>query len=56
MEYRIDAEDFKQSFGQDYSPAIRMLERKLKKIFEPVLLRAGVLNDLENDELMRVSI
>lgn len=46
-ECRIDVEDLKYGLGRQWPAATEMLERELKKIFEPQLPCVGLLEDLD---------
>jgi hypothetical protein len=50
-ECRVDVDDLKIGLGKGWPAATEMLERQFKDIFEPQLPRSGLLQDL-NDELV----
>ncbi|KAG9205469.1 hypothetical protein G6514_008111 [Epicoccum nigrum] len=50
-ECRVDVDDLKIGLGKGWLAATEMLERQFKDIFEQQLLRSGLLQDL-NDELI----
>ncbi|KAJ4309668.1 hypothetical protein N0V94_008818 [Neodidymelliopsis sp. IMI 364377] len=48
-ECRVNDEDFKLGLGMSWPAAVEMLEVELKKIFEPELPRADLLEDLDKE-------